>query len=218
MFVADEAAIAKLVDDVPMGTVVYVQPEEKASKAANGDVASLLVNIAPLPASSTTGGGGGEEMHMERYGLGGPMFGASVLGYGGGGGLGMGAGVGGGMVGSAGGMASGVNNNMNAAAQRSDYGYHPGPMMPGGTALKPTPIAGNVNPTMNINYMPQNEGVNGWSQQMSGGGVQVLNLLDQPLGGDAGAYHMLQGIPFDAFAGAFRLFSPFSSWVASLLT
>ncbi|KAG8981605.1 hypothetical protein FRB90_007143, partial [Tulasnella sp. 427] len=68
-------------------------------------------------------------------------------------------------------------------------------------ANKPQPTTGvsNVNPSMNYNYAPVNAGaVNGW-QQLGGGGVQVLNLLDQPLDGNVVPYQMLQGIPFDTF-------------------
>ena len=72
----------------------------------------------------------------------------------------------------------------------------------GGFPPQPPSTPANVNPSMNINYAPVHPaGVNGWQQPM-GGGVQVLNLLDQPpMEQNAlGAYQMLQGIPFDTFS------------------
>ncbi|KAG8883115.1 hypothetical protein FRB97_007252 [Tulasnella sp. 331] len=263
VFIADEKALADLVNDVPLGTVVLVEAQDKngdkttassgdveraddenesdTAVANSDDVTSLLVNIAPLPSSSSASGsaaggssGGGKG---GGYGLGGLLFGTGTAGYGGTG-WGMGFGHSGdgeaapvpGMVGQ--GYSTSFPANPHSLTrtelhveeqqpqhQVTTHPYHAVMMGFGGlSSSKPMPasttagnggdgemMSGNVNPTMNWDYAPPRngpgaEGVNGWGSQVNGGGVQVLNLLDQPLDGNVGAYQALQGIPFDAFA------------------
>ncbi|KAG9027836.1 hypothetical protein FRB95_007346 [Tulasnella sp. JGI-2019a] len=272
VFIADEKALADLVSDVPLGTVVLVEAQDKngdktgamptdpdrpgdakmedggggGGEAANSkNIECLMVNIAPLPSGQTTAGtgtanastnGGGK---AGGYGLGGPLFGTGTAGYGGVG-WGMGFGHRGdgepapipGMIGQ--GYSTSFPANPHSLAQsdlhveeqqpQHQVTTHPyqsmmmgfgalssskpvpttGPVGAGGAGGDGEMMNGNVNPTMNYNYAPPQNGstgvVNGWSSQVNGGGVQVLNLLDQPLDGNVGAYQALQGIPFDAFA------------------
>ncbi|KAG8961393.1 hypothetical protein FRC00_012413 [Tulasnella sp. 408] len=210
VFVADDKALAEaVISDLPLGTVVFVQAEDKDGRPASGvgpvnkiedgapnaagghgvnsasdEVTSLLVNIAPLqtamgggPSSSNSAGptsaaATGND-HAQRFGS---IFGPSSF------------------WNSIPDLTSGqVPADFPVGAVDGFSGAIPA------TKPQPSTAVSNVNPSMNYNYAPVTSGaVNGW-QQLGNGGVQVLNLLDQPLDGSVVPYQMLQGIPFDTF-------------------
>ncbi|KIO32577.1 hypothetical protein M407DRAFT_105584 [Tulasnella calospora MUT 4182] len=212
VFVADDKALAEaVISDLPLGTVVFVQAEDKDGRPASGvgpvnkvedgapnaaggrsansasdEVTSLMVNIAPLqtafgggPSSSNSTGGqssaaaGSDNHNAQRFGS---IFGPSSL----------------------------WNSMPDLIAGQVPADFPVGAVdgfsgaIPA-TKPQPSTTVSNVNPSMNYNYAPVTSGaVNGW-QQLGNGGVQVLNLLDQPLDGSVVPYQMLQGIPFDTF-------------------
>ncbi|KAG8893558.1 hypothetical protein FRB99_001877, partial [Tulasnella sp. 403] len=208
VFIADEKSVIEAVNEVPLGTIVFVRGEDKDGNPTSGgngavksesdvagnvpnEVASLLVNIAPLQQAGSHGGnptaGLGALGGLGRLALAGAhMFGNPAAGFA--------------AMGVPPDPSPGVASGPNAMP---DFGTVVDPLNMGMQPPKPTrptstPGVPNVNPTMNLNYAPAvSDAVNGWTQQLAGGGVHVLNLLDQPLDGNLGAYQLLQGLPVD---------------------